>query len=169
MELRGLRATVMGLGRHGGGVAAARWLADQGAIVTVTDLADATALSDSIAALADIDIAAWRLGQHDERDFEAADLVVVNPAVRPSNTLVARAAARGACITSELELFLQRLPGQDHRGDRLEWRKSTTRGHDRRDLASRRPLDVSGGQYRSQPARRPRHDEPRFVRRARDK
>ena len=39
MEVRGRRVTVMGLGRHGGGVAVARWLAEQGAIVTITDMA----------------------------------------------------------------------------------------------------------------------------------
>jgi UDP-N-acetylmuramoylalanine--D-glutamate ligase len=122
MDLRGRRAIVLGLGRHGGGVAAARWLAGQGAIVTVVDRADATELADSIAALADVDIADWRLGRHHERDFEDAtlddtdlckvDLVVVNPAVRPGHPLVARASARGARITSELELFLERCPGQ---------------------------------------------------------
>ena len=31
--------TVMGLGHFGGGVGAARWLAEQGAAVTITDLA----------------------------------------------------------------------------------------------------------------------------------
>jgi UDP-N-acetylmuramoylalanine--D-glutamate ligase len=46
MNYRGRRATIMGLGHFGGGVAAARWLAQQGAIVTVTDLADKAALAD---------------------------------------------------------------------------------------------------------------------------
>jgi UDP-N-acetylmuramoylalanine--D-glutamate ligase len=112
MDVRGRRATVMGLGRHGGGVAAARWLAREGAIVTVTDLADAAALADSITALADVDIAQWHLGGHRASDFDSADLVVVNPAVRLGHPLVARAAARGSQVTSELELFIERCPGQ---------------------------------------------------------
>ena len=112
MEVRGRRATVMGLGRHGGGVEAARWLARQGAIVTITDRADAATLAESIAALASEEIVDWHLGGHRERDFAEADLVVVNPAVRPDDALVARAAARGAQITSELELFLERCPGR---------------------------------------------------------
>lgn len=37
----------MGLGHFGGGAAAARWLAAQGAVVTVTDLADETTLADA--------------------------------------------------------------------------------------------------------------------------
>ncbi len=102
----------MGLGRHGGGVAAARWLAGQGALVTVTDQASAESLSESIAALADVEITRWSLGGHQECDFSSADLLVVNPAVRMDNPWVARAAAAGVRITSELELFLKRCPAQ---------------------------------------------------------
>ena len=56
-----------------------------GAIVTVTDLADEHALADSLAALQGVPIAAFHLGGHREEDFRHADLVVVNPAVRPDN------------------------------------------------------------------------------------
>src|SRR5204863_8324287 len=106
MQFYGRRATVMGLGRHGGGVAAARYLAEQGAIVTVTDLADAAMLADSLAALAGAPIVRFQLGGHDENDFTAADLVVVNPAVRPDNRYVKLARESGARISSEIELFL---------------------------------------------------------------
>jgi UDP-N-acetylmuramoylalanine--D-glutamate ligase len=112
MELRGRRVTVMGLGRHGGGVSAARWLAEQGAIVTVTDTATADALADSLALLADVRIARWNLGAHREEDFDTAEMLVVNPAVRPGHAFVQRARQRGATITSELELFLRRCPGR---------------------------------------------------------
>ncbi|HVU90521.1 MAG TPA: UDP-N-acetylmuramoyl-L-alanine--D-glutamate ligase [Pirellulales bacterium] len=112
MEFHGRRVTVMGLGRHGGGVAAARWLAKQGAIVTVTDVAPAEALADSVAALADVPVARWRLAGHDQQDFDDAETIVVNPAVRPGHPLVERARQRGATITSELELFLRRCPGR---------------------------------------------------------
>ncbi|HVX11704.1 MAG TPA: UDP-N-acetylmuramoyl-L-alanine--D-glutamate ligase [Pirellulales bacterium] len=106
MELAGRRVTVMGLGRHGGGVAAARWLAERGAIVTVTDLADERTLSDSIAELAGVSIAAWHLAGHRDADFTEADLVVVNPAVRPDNRFVAAAHAANVPTTLEIELFL---------------------------------------------------------------
>ncbi len=110
MNLHGRRATVMGLGRHGGGVAAARFLAAAGAQVTVTDLAPTDDLRESVAALADSSIARYRLGEHAEDDFRTAELVVVNPAVRSDNRLVALARAAGAAITSEIELFLERCP-----------------------------------------------------------
>lgn len=50
-DFRNKRVTVMGLGRFGGGVGVSRWLAAQGAIVTVTDKEPAEKLEESIAAL----------------------------------------------------------------------------------------------------------------------
>jgi UDP-N-acetylmuramoylalanine--D-glutamate ligase len=107
-QLTGRRVTVMGLGRHGGGLAAAQWLAGQGALVTVTDLATADSLGTSLEKLRGVPIARYRLGEHQAEDFIGADLLVVNPAVRPRHPLVVAAAASGAVITSEIELFLER-------------------------------------------------------------
>ena len=112
MEVSGQRVTVMGLGRHGGGVGVARWLADQGAIVTVTDLADATGLADSLTELRGAPVARFQLGGHCDRDFREADLVVVNPAVRPGDRWVQLAASSGATITSEIELFMNHCRGR---------------------------------------------------------
>jgi UDP-N-acetylmuramoylalanine--D-glutamate ligase len=112
MDLIGRKVTVMGLGRHGGGVAAARWLAEQGGLVTITDLCDENALADSLTELKDTPIASWRLAGHCDDDFSTADLVVVNPAVRPSNRFVAIARAAKVTITSEIELFLARCPAK---------------------------------------------------------
>ncbi len=100
----------MGLGRHGGGVAASRYCAEQGAIVTVTDLAHAASLADSVQMLGDVPIAKFVLGDHREEDFVNADLVVVNPAVKPDNRLVELARSHHAVITSETELFLNACP-----------------------------------------------------------
>ena len=100
----------MGLGHFGGGLAAARWLARQGAIVTVTDLADEATLAESLTALQDEPIAAFHLGGHREADFREADLVVVNPAVRPENPWLKIARDAGARLSSEIELFLEACP-----------------------------------------------------------
>jgi UDP-N-acetylmuramoylalanine-D-glutamate ligase len=48
---KGKRVTVMGLGVHGGGLGAAKWLLKRGAIVTVTDLRQLDVLGRSVAAL----------------------------------------------------------------------------------------------------------------------
>ncbi len=97
----------MGLGRFGGGVAAARWLTRQGALVTVTDLAEEASLAESLTELRGEPIATYHLGGHRPDDFRHADLVVVNPAVRPENPLLQLARDAGATLTSEMELFLR--------------------------------------------------------------
>jgi UDP-N-acetylmuramoylalanine--D-glutamate ligase len=54
-DLKGMRVTVMGLGLHGGGLSTARFLAREGAIVTVTDMKDAEALAASVESLEGLD------------------------------------------------------------------------------------------------------------------
>jgi len=88
-------------------VAAARYCARSGAVVTITDLADKSALAGSLAEIEDVPISRLTLGHHHAEDFRAADLVVVNPAVRPGNEFVELARRGGATITSEIELFLE--------------------------------------------------------------
>ncbi|MEE8170678.1 MAG: UDP-N-acetylmuramoyl-L-alanine--D-glutamate ligase, partial [Phycisphaerae bacterium] len=63
----------MGLGRFGGGIGVCRWLAGQGARVTLTDQADAESLAESVEALDGVPMA-YRLGGHDPADLEACDL-----------------------------------------------------------------------------------------------
>jgi UDP-N-acetylmuramoylalanine--D-glutamate ligase len=110
INLKGVKATVMGLGRHGGGLGVTRWLAKQGCRVTVTDSQPAERLAESLAQLADVPVEALHLGGHLEDDFTKTELLVVNPAVKPGHPLVALAAARGARIVSEIALFLERCP-----------------------------------------------------------
>ncbi len=107
-RLAGRRVTLMGLGTHGGGVAAARWLVDQGAKLTITDQAAEGPLQASLAALKDVPVAAYRLGGHCQADFEQAEMVVVNPAVPPASPWLAGVDRRR--LTSEVELFLARCP-----------------------------------------------------------
>jgi len=107
MQFDSRRVTIMGLGHFGGGVAAARWLARQGAVVTITDLADKHVLADSLAALDGVPVAAMHLTGHREEDFRTADWVVVNPAAPPGNRFVQLARDSGARLTSEVELFLR--------------------------------------------------------------
>jgi UDP-N-acetylmuramoylalanine--D-glutamate ligase len=108
----GRRITIMGLGTHGGGAAAARYCTQKGATVTITDSAEAHALSDSLHALSDVKIARFVLGRHQEDCFRDVDLLVVNPAVRPGNRFVELARSCGVAITSEAELFLNACPAK---------------------------------------------------------
>lgn len=100
------RVVIMGLGQFGGGAGAARYLAERGASVLITDMKSADALREPIEALADLPIE-YRLGEHRTDDFTQADLVVVNPAVdRLDNPYLKAAQAAGIRLTSEIALFL---------------------------------------------------------------
>jgi UDP-N-acetylmuramoylalanine--D-glutamate ligase len=112
MKYEGLRATVMGLGLFGGGSAAARWLARAGALVTVTDMAPEDRLASSLRSLKSIPIHRYVLGRHRKEDFVSADLVVVNPAVRPGSPWLELAERAGARLTSEMDLFLENCPAR---------------------------------------------------------
>jgi len=101
-DLSGMRATVMGLGLNGGGLASARFLAENGASVTVTDMKDETALTESIAALEGLPIR-YVLGHHDLDDFSNADLVIKNPAVRPDSPFLLASKS----IETDISLFLR--------------------------------------------------------------
>ncbi len=113
-NLAGQRIVVMGLGSFGGGVGVARWLVAQQARVLVTDQAPAAKLEKSVAALAGLPIE-YRLGEHRVEDFTAADLIVVNPAVKPRDNEYLRAAqAAGVALTSEIRLLVSALPNRLH-------------------------------------------------------
>lgn len=111
----GLRVTVMGLGRFGGGVGVSRFLAQRGADVLVTDTLPAEELKSSMAQLDDLESqgkVSYRLGEHNVSDFTTCDLVVVNPAVKPGNRFVRAAQAANVPLTSELRLLVQHLPNR---------------------------------------------------------
>src|SRR5687768_5226175 len=106
MELRGKRTLVMGLGIHGGGLGVARFLIDQGATVTITDLRSPEELRPSLDALAGLPVR-YVLGEHREEDFRNADLVVRNPGVPRESPYLQIARAAGAAIEMEMTLFFR--------------------------------------------------------------
>ncbi len=101
----------MGLGSFGGGVGLARYLAAQGAHVTVTDLQSAEALHTSLAALQDVPLR-FVLGEHREQDFIDADVVFVNPAVPLTSPYLDIARAHQVPLDSEINLFVRQCPGR---------------------------------------------------------
>lgn len=107
-DLRGLRATVMGLGLHGGGLAAAQFLTRHGARVTVTDLRPRAALQSSLAQL-DGSVRAV-LGGHEAADFTGADLVIKNPAVPADSPFLQAARNAGVPLETDVSLFRRLHP-----------------------------------------------------------
>ena len=81
----GKRVLIMGLGRFGGGVDVAKFVAKAGAEVIVTDLASREQLSDSISQLEEFPDIEFHLGSHNAMDFEQADIIITNPAVPGNN------------------------------------------------------------------------------------
>jgi UDP-N-acetylmuramoylalanine--D-glutamate ligase len=107
-NLAGKKVLVMGLGRFGGGVGVSKWLASQGARVTVTDTARPDELAESVAKLQGLDIT-FKLGGHAVEDFTSADLLIINPAVDKGHSEFVQAALRaGVPYTTEMNLFLER-------------------------------------------------------------
>jgi UDP-N-acetylmuramoylalanine--D-glutamate ligase len=102
--LSGARVTVMGLGIHGGGLASARFFAQRGARVTVTDLRPARILESAMEQLHDYPVR-YVLERHDEDDFANADLVIKNPAVAPTSPFLQKARERGVPIETDLSVF----------------------------------------------------------------
>ncbi len=102
------RATVMGLGLHGGGLATVRYLAERGVRVTVTDLRDETVLRPSLDAMADLPDVRVVLGRHEEPDFRNADWVVKNPAVPRNNRYLALATR----VETDISIFRASFDGR---------------------------------------------------------
>jgi UDP-N-acetylmuramoylalanine--D-glutamate ligase len=110
-DYRNRNALVMGLGLSGGGAGVARFLAERGARVTVTDMQPAERLATTLHALRDCDLR-YVLGEHRESDFTAADFVVRNPAVPASHPLLRAAAGHGVPIYMEMTLFFLECPSR---------------------------------------------------------
>jgi UDP-N-acetylmuramoylalanine--D-glutamate ligase len=111
MDLRGKRVLIMGLGLHGSGIASARYAAQQGAIVRVTDLRSAEVLAPSIISLAGLPIE-YVLGEHRDEDFLWAEIVIRVPGVHRDSPYLQLARENGASIEQEIALFFQACPGR---------------------------------------------------------
>ncbi len=110
-DYRDLPVTVMGLGRFGGGLGAVKFLLDRGAKVTVTDLRPESQLADTLKEFDASRLVRLQCGGHVDADFAEAQLVVVNPAVKPGCPWLAKLRERGVPLTSEMSLFWQHNRG----------------------------------------------------------
>ena len=109
MELKNKRVLVVGLGKSG--LAAALFLRDRGARVTVSDTRSATALAKEIPTLLEAGIMV-ESGGHGLLTFRRQDLIVVSPGVPLETPEVTQAAALGTPVIGELELASRYLQGE---------------------------------------------------------
>ncbi len=107
LDFSGIHALVIGLAREG--TALARFLAEHGAQVTVTDNKPAEQVADGLEALAGLPIA-LALGGHPLELLDAADIVFVSPGVPLEIPFLAEARRRGVPLSSETRLFTRLCP-----------------------------------------------------------
>jgi UDP-N-acetylmuramoylalanine--D-glutamate ligase len=101
MELKGKKIVVVGFARTG--VAVARFLAERGALVTVTDMKDEKELVPYLETLVGLPIN-YEFGRHDMQSFLIADLIVVSPGVPMEIEQLKLARAQKRQVISEIEL-----------------------------------------------------------------
>ena len=102
----------MGIGLHGGGIAAVRFFAEAGARVIATDMKTEKELAPSIEKLKDLKNVKFVLGQHRIEDFENADMVVKNPAALWSSKNIQASLAKKIPVEMDSSIFFKlcRLP-----------------------------------------------------------
>lgn len=109
MELKNKRILVVGLGKSG--IAAAMFLREQGAQVTVSDARSATALAKEIPTLLEAGIMV-ESGGHGLLTFRRQDLIVVSPGVPLDTPEVKQVIGYGMPVIGELELASRFLKGR---------------------------------------------------------
>jgi len=102
-----VRCSIIGLAREG--TALARFLAEQGAIVTVSDLKEEEELQENIAKLKGLPIH-FVLGGHPRQILGQTDILFLSPGVPLEASIAVEAKRRGIPISSETKLFTQLCP-----------------------------------------------------------
>jgi UDP-N-acetylmuramoylalanine--D-glutamate ligase len=103
----GKRITVMGLGLLGRGVGDVKFLAKNGAHLTVTDLKSAADLESSVEELRNFPDISYRLGCHDEEDFRDRDYILKAASVPLKSSYIETARRAGVPIKMSASLFAE--------------------------------------------------------------
>jgi UDP-N-acetylmuramoylalanine--D-glutamate ligase len=106
-NLEGERVTVVGLGIEG--IDLVRFLAAEGARVTVSDRRSAEELGEPLAAIEDCD-ATLSLGENRDADVEDVAAVFVSQGVPPGLPMLKHAREIGTPVSSMTRLFFERCP-----------------------------------------------------------
>ena len=106
-DFQGKKVTVMGIGLHGGAIETIKWLANQGARVTATDIGKREALAPSLEKLKALKNLKIITGQHRPEDFSSADLIVKNPAVPWNNKYIKIARDKKIGVETDSSLFFK--------------------------------------------------------------
>ena len=102
LKIQGARVVVVGLGRSG--LAAALWLAGEGAEVTLSDVRDISAFNADILQKARDAGVNLETGGHGMETFQRADWIVISPGVPPEIEPIRSAQEGGIPVIGEMEL-----------------------------------------------------------------
>lgn len=105
-KYKGKRVLVVGFGLSG--LSVAKYMAKEGAKVTVTDLKQKSELNDSVNACADLKIE-YELGKHNNKTFHTAELIVVSPGIPLNIKPLEEAREKNIPITSEIEVAVNQI------------------------------------------------------------
>lgn len=105
MHLQGKKILVLGLGDTG--LSMTRWLARQGAIVSVADTRAAPPHARQL--VGELPQVRVRTGAFEREDFARADMIAVSPGIDPRIGELASAIQRGMPVVGDIELFARAL------------------------------------------------------------
>src|SRR3989344_1979928 len=106
-HFRGKKITVMGLGLLGRGVGDARYLAECGADLIVTDLKTHEQLAESVAQLEHFKNIQFVLGEHRLEDFKERDLILKAAGVPLDSIYIAEAKKNNIPVRMSADLFVE--------------------------------------------------------------
>jgi UDP-N-acetylmuramoylalanine--D-glutamate ligase len=102
---KGKKITMLGLGLLGRGVNVAKFLAKQGALLTITDLKTEEQLASSLSKLKKFKNITYRLGEHVFSDFQDKDLIIKSAGVPLDSVYIAEARKNNIPIEMDASLF----------------------------------------------------------------
>ena len=106
-HFRGKKITIMGLGLLGRGVGDARYLAECGAELVVTDLKTREQLAESVAQLESFSNIAFALGGHRLEDFRDRDMILKAAGVPLDSPYIVEAKKNGIPVRMSADLFAE--------------------------------------------------------------
>ena len=106
-DLTGKNIVILGLARQG--TALARFAAEVGATVTVSDLRSPEKLAQTLAEMSDLKIN-FVLGEHPMSLLDTADVLAISGGVPADAPFVNAARAQGIAITNDSQEFIKRTP-----------------------------------------------------------
>ncbi|MBI2018640.1 UDP-N-acetylmuramoyl-L-alanine--D-glutamate ligase [Candidatus Daviesbacteria bacterium] len=125
-KFKNIKVLIFGLGLNQGGVGSAQFFAKQGAQVKVTDLRKEEILQSSLDQLKNYPEITYTLGGHKHKDFDWADTIIRNPAVKPGNSFIEYARKLGKRVEQDMGIFLDYVKPEQIIGVTGTKGKSTT-------------------------------------------